>query len=118
VQERRAQGLRVQAQARADLGDLDGVRDEVLSGAPALVGVPLAREREGALDGLDVRRLGGVGAVLGDDGEEITQELAVASRERARDLVERRGPTATSRAQAQMALTVVGRGCAVLGLAG
>ena len=50
VEERCAEGFRVQAKAGADLRDLDRVRDEVLARAAALVGVALAGEREGLLD--------------------------------------------------------------------
>ena len=54
VQERRAQRLGVEPHARADLRDADGMGDEVLAGTAALVGVPLAREQERALDQLAV----------------------------------------------------------------
>ncbi len=46
VQQRRAQRLRVQAHARADPRDADGVHDEVLAGLAPLVGVVLAGEHE------------------------------------------------------------------------
>src|SRR3712207_7601620 len=50
----RAQRLGVEAHARADLGHADGVDDEVLARAAALVGVVLAGEDERRLDPLAV----------------------------------------------------------------
>ena len=56
VQQRRAQRRGVQAHAGADLGHADGVRDEVLAGLAALVGVVLAGEQERAQDRTAVDR--------------------------------------------------------------
>ena len=50
VQQRGAERLGVEPQARADLRDADGVHDEVLAGLAALVGVVLAGEDERRLD--------------------------------------------------------------------
>ena len=46
VQQRRAERLGVEPQAGADPRDADRVDDELLAGAPALVGVVLAGEHE------------------------------------------------------------------------
>jgi hypothetical protein len=53
------------------------VRDEVLARAPLLVGVAIAREREGALYRLALDRLVGVRGVLGDDREQIAEQRAL-----------------------------------------
>jgi hypothetical protein len=53
------------------------VGDEVLAGLPPLVGMALAREGEGSLDGLGVDRPQVVVAVLGDDREEVAEQRAV-----------------------------------------
>jgi hypothetical protein len=52
------------------------VRDEVLSGLSLLVGVPLACEAERLRDPRLVDRLDRVVGVLGDQREEVDQELA------------------------------------------
>src|SRR5204862_4951254 len=54
VEQRRAQGLRVEAQTGADLRHLDRVGDEVLARAASLVGVAFAREGERPLNGLRI----------------------------------------------------------------
>ncbi len=77
VEERGAERLGVQAKAGADLRDLDRMGDEVLARAAALVGVALAREREGLLDRAALERLGVLVGVLLDHGEEVAQERAL-----------------------------------------
>jgi hypothetical protein len=91
VEERRAEGLRVQPQAGTDLRDLHRVGDEVLAGAPPLIGVVVAREREGALDRVAIDRADPVLRVLGDDREEVAQQVALGGRQLLGDLVYRRG---------------------------
>jgi hypothetical protein len=85
VQQRGAQRRGVQAHAGADLGDADRVDDEVLAGDAALVGVVLAGEREGVQDGLAVDRLGDLVGVLGDDREQVREQLVLERREVVRD---------------------------------
>ena len=87
VQQGRAQGRGVQAQPGADPRDAEGVGDEVLAGLPFLAGVALAGEREGALDLLALDRLGQLGLVLGDDGEEVAQQGALLVAQLAGDRV-------------------------------
>ena len=74
VEQRRAEGLGVEPQPGADLGDLDRVGDEVLAGTPALVRMALAGERERLLDGAPVELRGPPVGVLGDDGEQVAEE--------------------------------------------
>ena len=83
VQQRGAERLGVEPQPGADLRDLDRVGDELVARAAPLVGVALAGELEGALDGArsSGRRLRGV---LGDDREQVAEERPVLGRERAR----------------------------------
>ena len=93
VQQRRTQRLGVEAEAGADLRHLDGVGDEVLPGAPPLVRVTLAGEREGTLDcfGVDLSR--SLDAVLLDDGQEVTEQGALVISKLLRTIGERRhGP--------------------------
>jgi hypothetical protein len=59
--------------------------DEVLAGDPALVGVVLAGEREGVQDGAAVDRLGDLVGVLGDDREQVGEQLVLERREVVRD---------------------------------
>jgi hypothetical protein len=54
------------------------VDDELLAGAPALVGVVLAREDERRLDAVAVDRDQGVLRMLLDDREEVAEQLALA----------------------------------------
>jgi len=77
MQERRAQGLGVQAEAGADLCHLDRVGDEVLARSPALVGVALAGEGEGALDGLGVDLARALDAVLLDHRQQVAEQGAL-----------------------------------------
>ena len=77
VQERRAERGRVEAHARADLCDADGVDDEVLSARPALVRVAVAREDVGPLDERAVDLLGGLVGVLLDYGEQVREQDAL-----------------------------------------
>ena len=85
VQQRRAQRRGVQAHARADLRDADRVGDEVLAGLAALVGVVLAGEQERGQDGLAVDRLGDLVGVLGDDREQVREQLVLERRQVVRD---------------------------------
>ena len=80
MKERRAERLRVQAKAGADLCDLDRVRDEVLARAAALIDVALTGEREGLLDRTALERLGAFVRVLLDHREEVAQERALDRR--------------------------------------
>jgi hypothetical protein len=70
--------------------------DEVLARLAALVGVVLAGERERAQDGAAVDRLGDLVGVLGDDREQVGEQLVLERREVGRDLdaavVEALGP--------------------------
>jgi len=77
VQQGRAQRGRVEAHAGADLRHRDGVDDEVLARAPALVGVALAGVDEGALHGLALDP--GVARILVflDDREQIAEQIAL-----------------------------------------
>ncbi len=77
VQQRRAQRLRVQAHAGADLRDADRVMDEVLARQATLVGVVLTGEDEGQLDLLAVDLHGGHVGVLLDDREDVRQQAAL-----------------------------------------
>jgi hypothetical protein len=86
VQERGAQRLGVQAHAGADARDADRVRDEVLARLAALVGVVLAREQERLEHLLAVHRRGDLVRVLGDDREQVLQQLVLERREIVRDL--------------------------------
>ena len=87
VEERRAERLRVQAKAGADLRDLDRVRDEVLARAAALVDVALAGEREGLLDRTALECLGAFVRVLLDHREEVAEERALVLVQTLRELV-------------------------------
>ena len=62
-----------------------GMGDEVLAGLAALVGVVLAGEQEGAQDGLAVDRVGDLVGVLGDDREQVGQQLVLERRQVVRD---------------------------------
>ena len=77
VQERGAERRRVEAHARADLGDADRVDDEVLPGGPALVGVAVAGEHERLLDEPAVDLLGGLVGVLLDHREQVGEQHAL-----------------------------------------
>jgi hypothetical protein len=81
MQEGRAEGLGVEPEAGADLRDLDRVGDEVLPGAPLLVAVALAGERERPLDDLAVDLEVGAVAVLGDDGEQVAEQRPLGLRQ-------------------------------------
>ena len=59
--------------------------DEVLAGLAALVGVVLAGEREGAQDGAAVDRLDDLVGVLGDDREQVREQLVLERRDVGRD---------------------------------
>jgi hypothetical protein len=61
------------------------VGDEVLAGLAALVGVVLAGEQEGVQDGLAIDRLGDLVGVLGDDREQVRQQLVLERRQVVRD---------------------------------
>jgi hypothetical protein len=61
------------------------VRDEVLARLTALVGVVLAGEQERVQDRLAVDRLGDLVRVLGDDREQVGQQLVLERREVVRD---------------------------------
>ena len=103
VQQRGAQRGRVEPHAGADLRHADRVDDEVLAARPALVGVALAGEDEGALDELAVDLLGGLAGVLLDDREQVAEQDALVVRELGRragggvDLVAIHGPVAEVR---------------------
>ena len=55
--------------------------DEVLAGLAALVGVVLAGEQERAQDGRAVDRVGDLVGVLGDDREQVTEQLVLERRQ-------------------------------------
>jgi hypothetical protein len=57
------------------------VRDEVLAGLAALVGVVLAGEQERAQDRGAVDRVGDLVGVLGDDREQIAEQLVLERRQ-------------------------------------
>jgi hypothetical protein len=57
------------------------VDDEVLAGDAALVGVVLTGEGEGAQDGAAVDRLDDFVGVLGDDREQVREQLVLERRE-------------------------------------
>ena len=90
VQQRGAQGRGVQAHAGADARDADRVGDEVLAGLAALVGVVLAGEQERLQHGLAVDLVGDLVGVLGDDREQVGQQLVLERRDVARDRHARR----------------------------
>ncbi len=71
-----AERLGVEPHPGADLGDADRVGDELVAGAPQLVGVAVAGEVEGAGHRLAVD-LVHRGVELLDHGEEVGEELAV-----------------------------------------
>ena len=81
VQQRRADRLGVEAHARADLRHADRVRDELLARLAALVGVPLAGEDERLADPVQVDGADRVVGVLGDDGEEVGEQLPLVRQE-------------------------------------
>jgi len=89
VEERGAKRLRVQAKTRTNLRDLNRVSDEVLAGPTTLIGVALARKREGLLDCAALECSSVLVGVLLDDREEITQERALLVVKRLRELVVR-----------------------------
>jgi hypothetical protein len=70
--------------------------DELLARLAALVRVVLARERERAQDGSAVDRLGDLVGVLGDDREQVGEQLVLERRQVGRDreaaVVEALGP--------------------------
>jgi hypothetical protein len=57
------------------------VGDEVLAGAAALVGVALARKREGLGDGIAIELIGGFLGVLLDPGEEGAEQRPLGLRQ-------------------------------------
>jgi hypothetical protein len=59
--------------------------DEVLAGDAPLVGVVLAGERERVQDGAAVDRLGDLVGVLGDDREQVGEQLVLERRQVVRD---------------------------------
>jgi hypothetical protein len=61
--------------------------DEVLARAALLIGVALAGEDEGALDGRAVGRLGGVGGMLADHREQVPEQGPLFLAEALGDLV-------------------------------
>ena len=61
------------------------MRDEVLAGLATLVGVVLAGEQEGAQDRTAVDGLGDLVGVLGDDREQVGQQLVLERRQVVRD---------------------------------
>ena len=77
VQQRRAQRLRVEAHAGADLRHADRVGDEVLAGLAALVGVVLAGEDERLADALAVDLADDLVGVLLDDREQVGEQRAL-----------------------------------------
>ncbi len=87
----RAERLGVEPQAGADLRDLYRVCDEVLARATALVGMALAGEGEGGLDGITVDGSGAPLGVLGDDGQKVAKQRSFLGRERLGELVDRGG---------------------------
>jgi hypothetical protein len=91
VQQRRAQGLRVEPQAGADLRDLDRMGDEVLARLAALVGVTGARERERAGDRVAIDRRLAVARVLADDREQVAEQRALLGIEALGQLADRGG---------------------------
>ena len=116
VKQRRAQGLRVEPEARADLRHLHGVGDEVLAGAPPLIGVALAGEGEGALGCLGVDPPRSLEAVLLDHRQQIAQQRALVVGQRLRALGERRHGRALAAAGADPGVTpAVGRGHGAVG---
>jgi hypothetical protein len=71
------------------------MRDEVLARLPLLARVALAGEGEGALELLPVDRLGRVGLVLLNDGEEVPEQGALVGGELLGDRVRAEGPRAS-----------------------
>ena len=59
--------------------------DEVLARLAALVGVVLAGEQEGAQDRLAVDRVDDLVGVLGDDREQVAEQLVLERRQVVRD---------------------------------
>jgi hypothetical protein len=57
------------------------VGDEVLTGLAALIGVVLAGEQERIQDGLAIDRLGDLVGVLGDDREQVREQLVLERRQ-------------------------------------
>ncbi len=92
VQERRAERLRVQAQAGADLRDADRVDDELLARLAPLVGVMATREEERLDDAVAVDRHRRLLGVLLDDREEVGEQPALGRRQLG--VVDRRGEAA------------------------
>ncbi len=88
VQQRRAQRLGIEAHPGADLRDADGVGDEVLARAPALIGVVPARVDERRLDAVAIDRDRRLRGVLLDDREQVREQSALGR-------VELRAPTRT-----------------------
>ena len=82
------------------------MRDEVLARATALVGVAVAGECEGALDGLAVDLVVLFLGVLGDDREQIAEEVPLLRSELLRDLVDGGGRVVPALPHARM--TAVG----------
>ncbi len=81
VQQRRAQRLGVEAHPRADLRHADRMDDEVLAGAPALIGMVDAGVHERILDPVPIDHDGRLVSVLLDDREQIRQQPALDSRQ-------------------------------------
>jgi hypothetical protein len=81
VQQRGAQRGRIQAHAGADASDPDRMGDEVLARLAALVGVMLAGEQERLQDRRAVDLIGDFVGVLGDDREQVPEQLVLQRRE-------------------------------------
>ena len=61
------------------------MRDEVLAGLPALIGVVLAGEQERLQDGVAIDLLGDLVGVLGDDREQVREQFVLERRDVGRD---------------------------------
>jgi len=61
------------------------VGDEVLAGLPALIGVVLAGEQECLQDSVAIDLLGDLVGVLGDDREQVREQLVLERRDVGRD---------------------------------
>jgi hypothetical protein len=81
VEERGAQRLGVEPHPRADLGHADRMHDEVLAGAPALIGVVHARVDERLLDPVAVDHGRGLLRVLLYDREQVAEQPALGRRQ-------------------------------------
>ena len=99
VQQRRAQRLGVEPQARADLRDADRMDDELLARLAPLVGVMAAGEEERRGHAVAVDRQRGLVGVLLDDREEVGEQALRGRREvcdRRRDAAVAVGPSRTA----------------------